>query len=350
VGVENRDYTRWGGGDDYLSNPAAILGFSIPFGTWLGARVRLHFWLLLQVGFAVASLARGASDLLIAIYLLLLFVILMLHDFGHRAAAQAVGGRHDDFMLWPAGGLSFPDLPPGAWPRFAGFGAGIAVNLILALAAEAIFYANHHVLVPLPWNPLAAFSASSIPYGAELAPLGDMVVLCVLLLNWGLVLVNILPYYWFDGGYLLDAILTPFVGEHSAINATCIIGMVVAVPMCALSLVHQQFIGLIVWVLLFSSSYTRRRQLQSEGGSGGIDAAIAASAQDRGGAVRKRKWQQSGWAQAAAKRAAQARKDQRKIDAILEKVGAKGMHSLTWWEKRTLQKATERQRKSMNDK
>jgi hypothetical protein len=119
--------------------------------------------------------------------------------------------------------------------------------------------------------------------------------------------------------------------------------MVLAVPMCAIALVQQQFIGLIVWALLFSSSYSRRRQLHAEG-AGALDAAIAASAQDSGG-PRKRNWQRAGWAQAAAKRAAKVRKEQRKIDAILEKVGAKGMHSLTWWEKRSLQKATERQRR-----
>jgi len=32
------------------------------------------------------------------------------------------------------------------------------------------------------------------------------------------------------------------------------------------------------------------------------------------------------------------------IDAILAKVKQKGLHSLSWWEKRALKKATERQR------
>jgi stage IV sporulation protein FB len=345
VGVENRDYNRGGGGEDYLSNPASILGFSVPFGTWLGARVRLHFWLLLSLGFAVASVARGASDALIAIYIVLLFISLMLHDFGHRLAAQSVGGRHDEFMLWPAGGLNFPEVPPGAWPRFAGYGTGVAVNLVVVLAAQAGLYATRGMLVPLPWNPLTALSSSEFPATAGLDSRSFLPVLlyCAILINWGLVLINLLPYYWFDGGYLLDAILTPFLGTFRAVNVACIIGMVLAVPMCAIALVQQQFIGLIVWALLFSSSYSRRRQLHAEG-AGALDAAIAASAQD-GGRPSKRNWQRAGWAQAAAKRAAKVRKEQRRIDAILEKVGAKGMHSLSWWEKRTLQKATERQRR-----
>ena len=37
---------------------------------------------------------------------------------------------------------------------------------------------------------------------------------------------------------------------------------------------------------------------------------------------------------------------QASIDAILAKVSAQGMNSLTWLEKRTLKRATERQRKA----
>ncbi len=47
----------------------------------------------------------------------------------------------------------------------------------------------------------------------------------------------------------------------------------------------------------------------------------------------------------AQRAAREAAIEQAKIDQILAKVSAHGMHSLTWWEKRTLHKATERQRK-----
>ena len=59
----------------------------------------------------------------------------------------------------------------------------------------------------------------------------------------------------------------------------------------------------------------------------------------------RRKKMAAGWAAMKARnRDKQAKAEQQKIDAILAKVSAKGMHSLTWWEKRTLRKATERQR------
>jgi hypothetical protein len=47
---------------------------------------------------------------------------------------------------------------------------------------------------------------------------------------------------------------------------------------------------------------------------------------------------------AAKKRAAAEQHEQAQIDAILAKVKEKGLHSLSWWEKRALKKATERQR------
>ena len=60
---------------------------------------------------------------------------------------------------------------------------------------------------------------------------------------------------------------------------------------------------------------------------------------------------ESRWAvRRAAKKQQQEREEQENIDAILAKVSASGMNSLTWWEKRTLQRATERQRKADADR
>jgi hypothetical protein len=67
------------------------------------------------------------------------------------------------------------------------------------------------------------------------------------------------------------------------------------------------------------------------------------AAYDTGMPKRKRtsKWA----AKRAAKRIAAERDEKAHIDAILAKVSAKGMNSLTWLEKRALKKATEHQRR-----
>jgi len=167
--------------------------------------------------------------------------------------------------------------------------------------------------------------------------------------NWMLLLVNLLPYYWFDGGCLLQSILWPFTGNHRAINVTCIIGMILAVPMFFSSLMARDFFGMILWALLFSSSYTRRRQLQASG-TGDFEDAIAWSAQDTGHSdrtsPRRRKWFQPGFAEQAAKRNAKIRRERQKIDLILAKVSRTGMNSLNWLERRALRKATEQQKRA----
>ena len=57
VGFQDRPYYRDGsGGQDYLGSPASILSMSVPFGTWFGVRIRLHFWMLLTLLFAAVVL------------------------------------------------------------------------------------------------------------------------------------------------------------------------------------------------------------------------------------------------------------------------------------------------------
>ena len=335
MGWEDRDYNR--GGENYLGNPAAILGYSIPFGTWFGVRVRLHFWLLISIAFAVIDIVRGIPLPLGAIGIALLLLTLLIHDFTHRVVAQVQGGRHDEFMLWPAGGLVFPTIPPGAWPMFAVYVGPIVVHAAIALICLGV------AGVPLgflPLDPLAGLSMEIRP--PSLATL-DGILIAFAIANWVVMLVNLLPYYWFDGGCLLQSILWPFTGAYRAINVTCIIGMILAVPMFALAFMSHNFLGLVFWALLFSGSYSRRRQLQAEGTAQMADAMEwSAQSASRTG-PRSRRWFQPDVAKAAiAQRNAQARRD-RQNDRILAKVSAQGMNSLTWWERRSLRKATEEQ-------
>lgn len=334
---QDRDYNR--GGGDYLGNPSAILSFSVPFGTWFGARVRLHFWLLVVMAFAAADMFRG-SILLGLIGIAVLLLTLLIHDFSHRVAAQWMGGQHDDFMLWPAGGLAFPTIPPGAWPMFATYIAPMLVHAVIALGCFSLIGMRWSLL---PTDPLAGLSWNMPPLNSLGLP---QVLFEIAICNWSLVLINLLPYYWFDGGCLLQSILWPFAGDYLAINITCIVGMVLAAPMFLFALMAHSIMGMVLWALLFSSSYTRRRQLQAEG-TGEFGAAIAWSAQatDRTG-PRKRAWFAPGAAKKAAKRNAELRRERQKIDRILAKVSEKGMHSLNWWEKRALRKATERQKRA----
>ncbi|MGD0462626.1 MAG: DUF6576 domain-containing protein [Tepidisphaeraceae bacterium] len=324
---QDRDYNRGGGAGDYLSNPAALLSLSVPFGAWFGVRVRLHFWLLLTVAFLLADLFNRAPPLVVGIQIVLLLAALLVHDFGHRIFAQSVGGQLDEFMLWPMGGMIFPTVPPGPWAMFVGHIGGIIANLLLAAGSIILLRVREEFWFIPPLNPLSILDGSmfhGMYLGHDLLSVG---LLSFAAINSALALGNFLPYFWFDGGCLLQSILWPFLGGMAALNVTCIIGMILAVPMFALSLAQRNIMGLVFWAFLFASSYSARQTMQVP------EAPEAATG-----------WRSRRWAKSSSRALAKRRRVERKIDAILAKVSAQGMHSLTWWEKRTLRSGSKKLR------
>jgi len=340
---EDREYNRGGGsGGEYLGNPALFFGFTVPFGRWFGVPVRLNFFLLLVLALMFFGDIHAGGPVIFVIQAAMLIALLLVHDFAHRFCAQQVGGSLDEFILWPAGGLVHPTVPPAPWPTFFAHVGGILAHLLIGGACVAGLYAMHlgSLLGEISWNPLSAQFGAAPTTANPFAAITAYLLFLSLQFNLGLILINLLPYYWYDGGFLLESILWPWLDRPRAINVTCIIGMIIAGPMCLYSLYTLNIMGLIYWALLFASSYNKRREAAFGGGEEAyaFSAAAYESAQPAG--RRKARWP----ARKAVKQAAAERREREKIDAILEKVHAQGMQSLTWLERRTLRKATERQR------
>jgi hypothetical protein len=346
MGWQDRNYTSGGGsGSDFLGNPLAALNFSIPFGTWFGARVRLHFWLLLSFVFVYVDGLRAGTVLFPTVVCLFSLVALLCHEFGHRLVAHWVGGSHDEFMLWPPGGMIPPNAPPFPRPYFLTHAGGIFANLLLALASTTASFALTRSLSGLPLNPFSFFLGLTPMNlaGSRGALLAVLLLHLFATINIGIIFANFLPYYWFDGGPLLQAILWPFIKLYNAINVTCIVGMVLAVPMFLFALMTSSLLAMFYWALLFASSYTKRQQLKATGPQE-LEEAVAWSANYADAPSPRRKKLKKHALSSARKKHQAEQLEQAKIDAILEKVHLHGLHSLSFWEKRTLKKATERQR------
>ncbi len=342
----DRDYNRglgggWGGG---AGGVLGLFGWSLPLGTVFGIRIQASFWLLLLVAFELLFALHTGSLVLAMLAIAGILAALLIHEFGHRLTAQLVGGRHDDFLMWPCGNMIPPMHPPAAWPMFAAQGGGILANTAAAMFAGTIVNINWHVLPAiltailgqLQPDPLAMMLSANLPASA-------LYMFCMA--NIFLVAINILPFYWFDGAYLLQAILWPMTGAYQSVNATCITGMVVAVPLFMLSAYSMNLMGMLVCGMLFFDSLQRRRALQMDG-PGLIDQLISSSANISDLPAPKRKRLLQRWMHWIGRRDHRARKEQQMVDKILEKVGAKGMHSLTSKEKRILHRATQRQREA----
>ncbi|HMD53751.1 MAG TPA: M50 family metallopeptidase, partial [Phycisphaerae bacterium] len=275
------------------------------------------------------------------------FAALLLHEFGHYFFARMVGGSHYEFVIWPCGNMVPPNHPPAPMPTLVANAGGIIVNFFMALASGLALFSFNHAAPPILINPAAVLGNPAVfvltPHLHHAFEYSMAFLSMFYLVNLSLIFVNLLPFFWFDGANLLHAILWPFTGRYRSMNITCIVGMILAIPLILLAVYVTDFLTLVVLVLLFYSSYSRRRQLLADGPAAMEDfGSMGAGYYD---VPRPKKKKLSGrWMKWAARKARKERVDQEKIDQILEKVHEKGLHSLTWLEKRTLRKATRRQK------
>lgn len=160
-----------------------------------------------------------------------LFVIVMLHEFGHALACRSVGGRADQILLWPLGGIAFVDPPsrPGAtlWSLAAGPLVNVALLPILGGLTLLISYA--------------------------MSPDLHALLRSVAVINLGLLLFNLLPIYPLDGGQILGALLWFVIGRARSLVVTAVIGLAGVVGIGLLAM--REFS---IWLALIALFVARR--------------------------------------------------------------------------------------------
>src|SRR5450755_3553902 len=113
-------------------NSSPTMSGSLRIFTVAGISVYVH-WSWLLVGYLILEFRTNDYDSQVwnvAEYLSL-FVIVLLHEFGHSLACRQVGGRADEIVLWPLGGIAFVDPPPRPGAVLWSIAAGPLVNVAL---------------------------------------------------------------------------------------------------------------------------------------------------------------------------------------------------------------------------
>jgi Zn-dependent protease len=169
----------------------------------------------------------------IAFYLCL-FLIVLIHEFGHALACKSVGGKAEQIFLWPLGGIAYVQPPQRAGATLWSIAAGPLVNV---------------VLLPLTIIP-AWYLVVTQPDGTMLR---DFVV-AVAATNGMLLIFNMLPFYPLDGGQILRSLLWFITGRGLSLIIASIIGIIGAVLVGLLSFVFDFwfaimgfFIGMRSW-------------------------------------------------------------------------------------------------------
>jgi Zn-dependent protease/CBS domain-containing protein len=167
------------------------MSWSVPILRVAGIQLRIHITFLLLIGWlAIGYYAEGGSAAAAGrvAFILLLFLCVVLHEFGHALAAKSFGINTPDITLLPIGGVArLERMPEDPKQELIIALAGPAVNVVIALG----------LLIAIDWHRAAESSvveASALP--AKL-----------LAINVMLLLFNLLPAFPMDGGRVLRALL-----------------------------------------------------------------------------------------------------------------------------------------------
>jgi len=133
------------------------LTWSLPLGRYFGVFVRVHFLFPIMAAGLIMRAASQKDALpgiwIEATYLMgLLFIAVLLHELGHCLGAQWVDGEAHDVLIWPFGGLAFPEVPHTPRANFIAAAAGPAVNLVLCLIVVAVLASQSFLPSFKPWS------------------------------------------------------------------------------------------------------------------------------------------------------------------------------------------------------
>jgi Zn-dependent protease len=201
-----------------------------------GINVFLHWsWFLVaffQISYRM-QLPRGYTSVVWCVYeYLALFVIVLLHEFGHSLACRSVGGRADQIVLWPLGGVAFVDPPSRPGATLWSIAAGPLVNVLL-----------------IPILSMAWFAAKSFNW-PETSPNIYNLIASIWVINTILLCFNMLPIYPLDGGQILRSLLWFFLGRARSLMVASSIGLV-AVVLLLIFAIRTAWLGIMaVFVLL----------------------------------------------------------------------------------------------------
>ncbi len=194
-------------------------GFSL--GTWFRTKVIVSWLFLIYAGYCVY---QSQDQKWTAVAMLLLFGIVLLHEFGHCIACRMVGGDAPQIVLWPLGGLAFTSPPQSPGAYFISTAGGPLVNVVLLF----VFWGAN------AWLWAYGFNTPLLASHFQLAELGSSWLNFLAYCNAALLAFNLLPIYPLDGGRMLQEILWKVVGYPKSLEYSGILGTICGVALVGL--------------------------------------------------------------------------------------------------------------------
>ena len=305
--------------------------------TAYGIPVKIHlFFFIFTLGMFLRQVTEKATPIaaldIFLFTIVVLFGIILLHEFGHCFAARFVGGEANEILIWPLGGLAFVEVPHYPKPHFIVAAGGPAVNVLICFVCAAGLALGHFLpnINPisdpylsemhnywdgrtytseyglrlyktetgetatgskdvidkylresqslryrgtLPPEVAATESKTAENSGFEraLAPGWAVWLNRIFWMSWLLFLFNLIPAFPLDGGQMLQAVVWGRTDYRRGVTVACYSGFVVAVLFLIVSIWQNEalFMGLALFMLYMAS--LKLMQLDTDDGPFGYD-------------------------------------------------------------------------------
>ncbi|WDZ81527.1 site-2 protease family protein (plasmid) [Ensifer adhaerens] len=214
--------------------------WSLKLGTVAGTEVRVHVtFALLLIWIWVMHYRIGGPPAAFegVAFIISVFLCVVLHEFGHIAAARHFGIKTPDITLLPIGGLARLERnPTGPLEEFVIAIAGPLVNVVIAGLVVMVIGGT------LGWEQLLAPQDPRVDFLTRLAGV-----------NIFLVVFNMIPAFPMDGGRVLRAILAWRLPWARATTLAARIGQSIAVAMGVFGVFFNPLLILIAIFVYFAA-------------------------------------------------------------------------------------------------
>ena len=199
-----------------------------------GIDVHVHWsWFVVAIYSVSSRVPNYQTPVWALLEYLMLFLVVLLHEFGHALACRSVGGSSDQIVLWPLGGVAYVAPPPRAGAQLWSIAAGPLVNVVLLPVFYGVFYACRR--------------SGALEQNPDLLPF----LRAITYMNFGLLVFNLLPIYPLDGGQIVRSVLWYPFGRARSLKISTLLGFVGGAGLVALAVWSQSlWIGIMALFLL----------------------------------------------------------------------------------------------------
>ncbi|WP_425105638.1 site-2 protease family protein [Ancylobacter sp.] len=224
------------------------MAWSLTVGYVYGTAVRIHVTFLLFLAWIwVAYYQRGGAGAAWdgVAFVALLFLCVLLHEFGHIFAARRYGVKTPEVTLWPFGGIArLERIPEKPSEELVVALAGPAVNVVIA--AVLLLFLGGNVGV----EHIESIENPQVSLLAKLAAA-----------NIFLVVFNLIPAFPMDGGRVLRALLAMRMSHAQATQTAASIGQGLAIGLGVLGIFGNPML-IIIAVFVFLAASGEAGQVQ----------------------------------------------------------------------------------------